>query len=179
MAPQAAKKNNNKGAPRERRSRSRNTTPVSTNTDISVTPTATGESAYLHTSLSSLLVPPNISIEALIEKSSSNTAQPPSAASLNALHDGILQQVLSHVKARGEVCDRSMRELARKRKERIEAEREREEQERLEEERRKREVKKVVPKKREREDDEDETRPPTVGAHGLARQDGVDVHNGE
>lgn len=70
-----------------------------------------------------------------------------------------------------------MRELARKRKERIEAEREEKERERLEEGRKKREVKKMVPKKREREE-EDETRPPAVGAHGLARQDGVGVHTG-
>lgn len=70
-----------------------------------------------------------------------------------------------------------MRGLARKRKERIEAERERDEMQRMEEEKQKREVKKLTGKKREREE-EDETRPPAVGAHGLARQDGVDVHMG-
>lgn len=69
-----------------------------------------------------------------------------------------------------------MRELARKRKERIEAEREREERERVEEERKRREVKTVTGKRKEREDADEETRPPAVGAHGLARQDGVDVH---
>jgi len=71
-----------------------------------------------------------------------------------------------------------MRELARKRKERIEAEREREERERMDEDRRKRDTKKVIGKKRDREEIEDETRPPAVGARGVARQDGVDVHQG-
>ena len=49
----------------------------------------------------------------------------------------------------------------------------------MDEERRKREKQKIVGKKREREETEDEIRPPAVGAHGLARQDGVDVHKGK
>ena len=178
---QGAKSKNPKPQSREHQSRSRNTTPLSSSTEISTNlppPVPTGESAYLNTPLSSLLVPQNISIEALIDRNSSNGSTPPSASSLNSLHEGIVSQILGHVTARGQVCDRSMRELAKKRKERLEAERERDERERIEEERKKREVKKLIGKKREREDAEDETRPPTVGAHGLARQDGVDVHQG-
>ncbi|TKX19376.1 hypothetical protein C1H76_8562 [Elsinoe australis] len=72
-----------------------------------------------------------------------------------------------------------MRQLARKRKERVEFEREREERERMDEDRKRRDAKKVVGKKRDREEMEDEGRPPAVGAHGLARQDGVDVHMGD
>lgn len=125
-----------------------------------------------------MLVPPNVSIEALIEQHSANTSTPPSAIKLNALHDGILEQVLTNLEKRGDICNRGVRELAVKRKERHEAQRAREEEERIDEERRKRELKKVIGKKREREETEDETRPPTVGARGMARQDGVDVHKG-
>lgn len=175
--PQAAKSKNPKSQPRERRSRSRNTTPLSSATESSsILPQPPGESEYLRTPLTSLLVPPSISIEALIERHGSNGANPPSAANLNSLHAGIVGDVLNHVAVRGQACDRSMRELARKRKERIEAEREREEQERVEEERKRRELKKMTGKRKEREEAEDEARPPAVGAHGLARQDGIDVH---
>lgn len=181
----AAKSKNPKSQqPREHRSRSRNTTPLSSGTEASAIippppPPIAGDSAYLHTPLTALLVPHNISIEALIDTYSTNATTPPSAASLNSLHDGIVSQVLGHVSARGDTCNRSMRDLVKKQKERREAEREREERERVEEERKKREVKKVVSKKRERDETEDETRPPTVGAHGVARQDGVDVHMGK
>ena len=176
----ASKTKNPKPPNRDRRSRSRNTTPLSSATEASSLPAAplTVESAYLHTPLSSLLVPPDVSIEGLIEKNSSHGPNPPSAANLDSLHNGIVTQVLSHVNARGQTCDKAMRELARKRKERIEAERELAERDRLEEERKRRELKKTIPKKREREETEDEARPPTVGAHGLARQDGIDVHTG-
>jgi len=176
---QAAKGKNTKAPKRDRRSRSRNTTPLSSSTEASSQPAPlTGESAYLRTPLSSLLVPPNVSIEGLIEKHSSNVSNPPAASSLNSLHDGIVSQVLGHVGARGQACDRAMRELARKRKDRVEAEREKEERERMDEERRKRDTKKIIGKKRDREEAEDETRPPAVGARGVARQDGIDVHQG-
>jgi len=83
-----------------------------------------------------------------------------------------------------------MRELSRKRKDRIDDDRAREERER-EEERKKRERQKAAAamaasaKKKEAEKqampdkDSNPVRPPAVGAHGLARQDGVDVHKGE
>ncbi|KAF2148475.1 hypothetical protein K461DRAFT_282937 [Myriangium duriaei CBS 260.36] len=174
--PQGAKSRNSKQQNRDRRSRSRNTTPLSSGPETSpAPPPLTGESPYLRTSLSALLVPHNASIEALIDRYSSGGNNPPSSTSLNALHDGIHSQVLAHVANRGTACDRAMRVLSQKRKERIEAERQRDEHERMEEERRKRD-KKMNGKKRDREEMEDETRPPTVGAHGLARQDGVDVH---
>lgn len=174
-----ASSKNTKSQDRGRRSRSRATTPVSATTEASSAPSQpVGESAYLHAPLSGLLVPNAISIESLIEKHSSNSPNPPSAASLHALHDAITMNVLSHIQRRGDVCDSSMRQLVRKRKDRQEAEREREEQERADEERKKRDLKKVAPKKRDRDEMEEDSRPPAVGAHGLARQDGVDVHKG-
>ncbi|PNS18217.1 hypothetical protein CAC42_7586 [Sphaceloma murrayae] len=175
--PQGSKSRGGKQQSRDRRSHSRNTTPLSSGTETSsVALAVTGESAYLHTILSSLLVPQSASIEALFEKHSSGANNPPSAAALNAIHDGIQSAVLTHVTARGQTCDGAMRQLARKRKERVEFEREREERERMDEDRKRRDAKKIVGKKRDREEMEDETRPPAVGAHGLARQDGVDVH---
>ncbi|KAF2222696.1 histone acetyltransferases subunit 3-domain-containing protein [Elsinoe ampelina] len=176
--PQGSKsKNGNGKKSRDRRSQSRNTTPLSSGTETSsgFAP-ITGETPYLRTALASLLVPPHASIEALIEKHSSGSSNPPSVAALNNIHDGIQSSVIGHVTTRGTACDGAMRQLARKRKERVEFEREREERERMDEDRRRRDAKKIVGKKRDREEMEDETRPPAVGAHGLARQDGVDVH---
>ncbi|GAM91617.1 hypothetical protein ANO11243_096690 [Dothideomycetidae sp. 11243] len=174
--PPGVKGRSSKQQSRDCRSRSRNTTPLSSGPETSpAPPQITGESPYLRTNLSALLVPHNASIEVLIDRHSAGGNNPPSSTSLNALHDGIQSLVLGHVTTRGTACDRAMRELARKRKDRIEAERQRDERERMEEERRKRD-KKLNSKKRDREEMEDETRPPTVGAHGLARQDGVDVH---
>lgn len=178
--PQGSKSRGSKQQNRDRRSHSRNTTPLSSGTETSsAAPTVTGETAYLRTLLSSLLVPQNASIEALIDKHSLGSNNPPSAAALNTIHDGIQSSVLAHVNTRGQACDGAMRQLARKRKERVEFEREREERERMDEDRKRRDAKKVVGKKRDREEMEDEGRPPAVGAHGLARQDGVDVHMGD
>lgn len=96
---------------------------------------------------------------------------------------------------RGEVCDRSMRQLVQRRKERAQVEREQEaaraEAERAKikrEEDDKRKEKKTASKKRNHDEmdvDEDaETKTkkeslPDVGAHGLARQDGVGVNQGK
>lgn len=168
---QASKGKTGKSRSRDSRSLSRATTPPAPSS-----PPAT-DSAYLHTPLASLLVPPAVSIESLIEqRHSPSSTNPPSAASLHALHDDIANRVLSHVRVRGEVCDRGMRELSKKRKERVEEHRAREEEREREDERRKREMKKAA-KKREREDEAAEAaRPPAVGAHGLASQDGTDAH---
>jgi len=179
---QANKGKNLKSQNRDRRSRSRNSTPLSSGPETSIlSAPPVGDSDYLRTPLSALIVESHRSIEGLIEKHSATTTNgnPPSAASLNSLHDGIVSEVLADVTARGLACDKAMRELSRKRKERIEAERERDERERMDEERRKRDNKKLIGKKRDREEADDKTRPPAVGARGLAPQDGVDVHMGE
>lgn len=79
-----------------------------------------------------------------------------------------------------------MRELSKKRKDRVDEERSREERLR-EDDRKRRELKRSEAKQqataaaasassKHRAELEDDSRPPPVGAHGLARQDGVDVH---
>ena len=140
--------------PREKRSRSR-----------AMSPTAPTSTPYLHTLQASLLVPANLSIDALLDKHGSNSTSPPSAQSLHLLHQSIQSQFLPNVRSRSDVCDRSMRELSRKRKLRADQEHDRE---RHDEERKRARVSKK----------NDSHRPPAVGAHGLARQDGQDVHKG-
>ena len=161
------------------------------------------ETAYIHTSAAAI-VSSEASIETLIDKSGNGgKGDPPSAKELHALHDKIRETVLRFMGKRGEVCDRSMRQLAQKRKERLAREREleiaraeqeaaaarvkREEQEAGEGVVKK---KKGVGRKRSREemevDEEGRTKEeqerreslPSVGAHGVARQDGVRVHEG-
>lgn len=151
---------------------SRNSTPLSSSTDVSLppSPTPTGLLPYLGTSLSALLVPRNVSIENLIDDTSGN---PPSATVLGGIHDGIFSTILTHVTARGQACDRSMRELARKRKTRAEAERADEQRRQLlEEEKRKRQAMSVTPQKRDHSKIDHDAALPAVGAHGLAPQDG-------
>ena len=199
MAPNA-KKGGSKNSVREQRSSSRQSTPLSAISDAAPltpqagTPPATSapatslntmpkETAYIHTSTSAL-VSADSSIESLIEKSNGNSANPPSARELHALHDRIRDGVNRFMVKRGEVCDRSMRQLAQKRKERIQMERE-VEAARAEKEAK---AKKKVGKKRSHEEmevdgevEEAERKAdalPSVGAHGIARQDGVGVHEG-
>lgn len=153
------------------------------------------ETPYLHTSTAAL-ISSEPSIEALIEKTSSSGKQgdPPVARDLHGLHDKIRDSVNRFMTKRGEVCDRSMRQLVQRRKERAQEEREREAQ-RAEAERAKikreeddkRKEKKTPSKKRSHDemdiDEDPEVKAkreslPNVGAHGVARQDGVGVHQG-
>ena len=213
MPPTASKKGHSAKASSksDRRSVSRHSTPVSALTETSpptpVTHTPSGtqqtmarETPYLKTSTAAL-ISSDPSIEALIDKSNASTSKagdPPSSRDLAALVDKIGNSVNKFMSKRGEVCDRSMRQLVQRRKERAQVEREQEaarvEAERAkikreEEERRK--EKKNAGKKRSHDDmeidEEDDTSDkkekrdslPNVGAHGLARQDGVGVHQGE
>lgn len=152
-------------------------------------PSAAKETPYLHTPLAAL-ISLDPSYEALIDHASLAKGYPPYAKSLHKLHDSIatLNKLMTK---RGEVCDRSMRQLVQRRKERLQEERE-QEATRAEaaraiakrEEEAARKEKRVVSNKRTRDEmdvdaqDKDETLP-SVGAHGLARQDGVGVHQGE
>ncbi|KAK4503928.1 hypothetical protein PRZ48_004843 [Zasmidium cellare] len=211
MPPTASKKGTQGKSSKQsdRRSASRHSTPVSALTDTSpptprtATPsTNTGasmatETAYLHTSTAAL-ISSEPSIEALIDKtnaSGSKPGDPPVARDLQGLHDKIRDSVNRFMTKRGEVCDRSMRQLVQRRKERAQVEREQEaaraEAERAKikrEEDDKRKEKKTPSKKRSHDEmdiDEDaETKVkkeslPNVGAHGLARQDGVGVDQGQ
>jgi transcriptional adapter 3 len=132
----------------------------------------TVHSPYLQTSFNAHHVLSDSPVEDLFEGNGS-LSNPPSATTLRLVTENIRTQLLDTIKPRGEVCERLMRELSQKRKERIERTRLREMEERAAEERKKNLT--VTPKKRARED---ETRPLAVGAHGVARQDGVDVHTG-
>lgn len=220
MAP--ASKKGSRNPKRDRRSTSRQSTPLSAvdsapPTPQTATPTSaaapppanTGvpkDTAYIHTSTAAL-VSNDGSIETLINGAGNNAkggggSDPPSARELHALHTKIKDTVNRFMAKRGEVCERSMRHLAQKRKERIAMEREqevaraeeaarvkkeKEEEEGGSERERKRGKKGGVGKKRgfeEMEVDEEEERKerrdslPSVGAHGLARQDGVRVNEG-
>ncbi|THV83177.1 hypothetical protein D6D29_04098 [Aureobasidium pullulans] len=168
MAP-SSKNTASSARPREKRSRSRATSPTSataTATATAIAPPSSGSTPYLHTAHSSLMVPSNLSIDALMDKHATNSTNPPSASSLHALHDSIHSHVLPNVRSRSDACDRSMRELSRKRKVRADQELDRERQEEEAEQR-----KRVRLSKKN-----DSHRPPAVGAHGLARQDGQDLH---
>ena len=197
-----------KGSQRDRRSSSRHSTPLSTlgspapptpqqatptPTSVQQTPSVPKETAYIHT-MTSALVSPEPSIEALIEKSNgANTkGDPPSSKELQALHDKIKDTVANFMGRRSSVCDRSMRQLAQKRNAQFRAQQEREmEQARVkrEEEESERKKGRKLGKKRSRDEMEVEEGSdlreekkdvlPSTGAHGVARQDGVGVHEGE
>ncbi|KAK4542784.1 hypothetical protein LTR36_006160 [Oleoguttula mirabilis] len=225
MPPTAPKKgSNSKAGTRDRRSSSRHSTPVSALTESTAPPTpltATAtptpappssnavpkETAYLRT-FTAAIMSADASIETLIAATSSkHTHEPPTAKELHGLHDVIKDTVNRFMGKRGEVCDRSMRQLVQRRKERVQVEREAEverqareqaaavakrevERERVKRENEK-EKERTVSRKRSREEmevegdgEESEGRKqrreslPSVGAHGLARQDGVGVHEG-
>lgn len=127
--------------------------------------------------MASLSMPLEMTVEEILDRGGS-VSTIPSVASLTAMRETIQNKYLHHIRIRGEVSDRVLRELSKRRKERVEQEREREreragERERAdrEAEERKHKLKKVM-KKREPE----EGRPLAIGAHGIARQDGIDVH---
>ena len=155
----------------------------------------------LHAMYSRLMSPVRtanaFSIEELIDKtgaSASKSGDPPVARDLHKLHDTIKDTVNKFMTKRGEVCDRSMRQLVQRRKERAQIEQEQEaaraEAERAKikrEEDDRRKEKKTPSKKRSHDEMDVDEDPeikakrealPDVGAHGLARQDGVGVNQG-
>lgn len=158
-----------------RRSRSRNTTPMSTS---SVSRDAEPMlSPYLQTSLSQHATLSNTPVDDIFDGSSSSS-NPPSAITLRAITESVRTQLLNTIKPRSEICDRLMRELSTKTKDRTERTRLRDiemaEQEAANA-RRKEVIVSVTPKKRSHDGD---SRPLAVGAHGLARQDGGDNQTG-
>ena len=125
---------------------------------------------YIQTPVS---LTPAISDSQTEEIISSRGAQqtPPAASDLKAMADNIAKLLLEPIRARGDRSNELIRELRVKEKEREQRDRIREQEAREAEERRIK-MKKATPKKREREE---EHRPPAIGAHGLARQDGADM----
>lgn len=204
MPATASKKGSKSGGGREQRSTSRHSTPVSALTDTTAPPTPVmatpttsvtmpRETAYLHTSTAAL-ISQDPSIEAMIDgKSSSKPGDSPSSRDLHALHDRIRDSVNKFMSKRSEICDRSLRQLMQKRKERIQAEQEEEiarqqnEAARIKREDEDTERKKTKKPSKKRshdemdvdQDNEKKESLPSVGIHGPARQDGVGVHEGE
>ncbi|EDN07071.1 conserved hypothetical protein [Histoplasma mississippiense (nom. inval.)] len=178
MPPPLANKSKGKG--REvRRSRSRNTTPSSASTN-----TVTGI-GYLDNDVSKILVPTSVQYSDILDKlgGSGHIPEPKALESL-VEHLKTLSQL---AETRGEACNAGIREISQKRKEVLEELREREQLDRDAEER--------LRMKREADDDEDvgrvskggklkkrkdrgivrDERPLSNEAHGVAKQDGMDL----
>jgi transcriptional adapter 3 len=209
MAPPGSKKGskNNAAASRDRRSSSRQSTPLSTlgadtapPTPLAATPTSVGpptpavpkETGYINMPTASL-INTDPSIEALIEKAGGSGANPPSGRNLMTLQDRLKDSLSKVMQKRGEMCERGLRQIVAKKKEREKLEKEQQEAEqttaRIKEEEAAERKKKKNGKKRSADDMEGvetegaqstERRDsmPSVGAHGVARQDGVGVHEG-
>ena len=107
----------------------------------------------------------------------------PSSTSLNVISNSIKTQILNVIEGRDTACDQMMRELASRKKERIERDRMRdlEQAKRLDQERRQKARK--ATNKAGLPSVPGQDRPLAVGAHGIARQDGgsdrrgTSVHN--
>ncbi|KAF2273480.1 uncharacterized protein EI97DRAFT_444993 [Westerdykella ornata] len=125
-------------------------------------------SSYLKSSLRNLSKDPDVTLDGVLERGGGGSQNlVPSGAALNSMRESIQKRCLDIIKQRTEDSDRLLRELQKIRRDHQRVERERDD---IGERRHK--LKKV--KKREPDDD----RPLAVGAHGVARQDGVEVHKG-
>lgn len=176
-----------------RQSRSRNTTPSSTVSApiSSITPSNTG---YLDIPIGNLVVPTNINYDDILERHGGGGGIPDPKHLETIAND--LKTLAALARTRAESCDGGMRELVRRRKEAVEeareqeqAARDREEKEKekerekltqsvkkeVEDEENARESKSGKPKKKKERSVAREERPLTHGAHGLARQDGLDL----
>ena len=163
---------------RDRQSRSRNTTPApSVPSDVKSENRrrnlARSVSPYLHTSL----VQPaaraaRLSSTPLLDLFDPHSSSIPSSASLNVISNSIKTQILNVIEGRDTACDQMMRELASRKKERIERDRIRdlEQAKRMEQERRQKARK--ATSKTGLPSVPGQDRPMAVGAHGVARQDG-------
>ncbi|KAL8729010.1 MAG: hypothetical protein Q9166_005011 [cf. Caloplaca sp. 2 TL-2023] len=169
-----------------RQSRSRNTTP-SSNISIPITPNTSSQTTYLDIDLGKIMIPTNVTYEHLLNQHGGGQGIP-DPSSLNQMVDNL--KMLGQLAAeRAAACDGGMRELAKRRKQREE------EEQRLVQENREKEEKASLKRAAEEEEEEEaargrkslktkkvkkerssvrEERPLAVGAHGLARQDGLD-----
>ena len=172
-----------------RRSSSRHTTPSSTISASIASPTPTN-TAFLEIPISNLAVPANVQYDDILERHGGNGGNGgiPDPKHLETMAEN-LRMLAKLAQSRTEYNDRGMRALATKRKEVVEQEREREQEAReheqketarreaeVETEARERKTGRAKEKKRSRLGEEKaQERPLNHGAHGLARQDGLDL----
>ncbi|KAL6713824.1 Transcriptional regulator [Lecanora helva] len=182
---------NGKSKGREgRQSRSRNSTPSSI-ASAPLAATTPLNTSFLEIPIGNLMVPSNISYDDILDRHGGSGGIPDPSHLTTMAKD--LKQLCELASQRNETCNAGMRTLAERRKEVLEEEREREHE--REQAARAQEAKERESLKRELEDeDEDvggrkgskvkkrkessnakEERPPNHGAHGLARQDGLDL----
>jgi transcriptional adapter 3 len=148
--------------------RSRNTTPLP-NVRASTEPSSSS-SSYFNKPLSSYLKRCEVTLEEILDTGGSSTSIP-SGSKLLAMREKIESTVLKNVETRCTHSESVLRELQHMRKNR--APRDREKDKDADDRERKQKLKKVAKKH-----DEDGKHPPTTGAHGVTRQDGVDAHKG-
>ena len=175
-----------------RQSRSRNTTPSSA-AEVPTSSIIPANTSYTEIPIASLQVPSNITYDDILERHGGTGGIP------DPSHLTIMAKDLKHLSdlasSRGDACNQGMRVLSEKRKSLL-LEEEREKELEREQALRARESEERRTLKREAEDDEDlkerksgkqkkqrkersavrdPERPPNHGAHGLARQDGLDL----
>jgi transcriptional adapter 3 len=148
--------------------RSRNTTPLP-NVRASAEPSSSTPS-YFNKPLSSYFKKCDTTVEEILDSGGSNTSIPSGSKLLN-MRERIESVVLKNVETRCAHSESVLRELHNLKKNR--APREREKDKDPDDRERKHKLKKVAKKH-----DEDGKHPPTTGAHGVTRQDGVGVHKG-
>ncbi len=165
-----------------RRSRSRNTTPssvVSAGASIGSVNTA-----YLDIPVTTLMVPTNITYDDILERHGGGGGIPDPKHLETLAAD--LKTLSMLAETRGRACYKGMTELTMRRKERLENDREKERAKREAEEKEKmrKEAEEAdnrvgkkgsKPKKSKDRAAVREERPLTHGAHGVARQDGMDT----
>lgn len=149
--------------------RSRNTTPLP-NVRASVEPAVTAAS-YFSKPLSALAKKCDVTVEDILDRGGASQ-QVPSSASLVSMREAIETKVLANVQRRCDVSNAALRELqGLKKNNRPSHDREKERV-------RDPDDHKLKLKKHGKRAPDDE-RPLAVGAHNVARQDGVDLHKGE
>ena len=169
-----------------RQSRSRNSTPSSSVSG----PIVPSHTAFLDILIGNLMVPTNISYDDILERHGGSGGIPDPSHLTTMAKD--LKQLSQLASARSDTCNAGMRALSEKRKEALDEERQREQEARAREAE-EIEISKTLKKEAEEEDDEirgrkgakvkkrkerssvREERPLAHGAHGLARQDGLDL----
>ncbi|KAL9126330.1 MAG: hypothetical protein Q9217_004595 [Psora testacea] len=187
--PSAVAKSKPKGK-EGRQSRSRNTTP-SSSVSAPLTSTMPPYTAFLDLPVSSLEIPTNISYDSVLERHGGGGGIPDPNHLETISND--LKTLAALANTRSDTNSKGMRELSERRKQILEQEREREREREREQAARVRADEERKSVKREAEEEEDrerrdaklrkkkersairEERPPSHGAHGLARQDGLDL----